>query len=184
MILAPRVKRCPVNPCPFVLICVALLAPAAGAQPSANMQKSLQETFGGQGGRAGGGGGRGGRGGGRWTDGGTGYLATEGGEIIRYDTVTGQKTVLLSAAQLTPKQTGKPLTFGEYVWSQDGKKLMVMTNTHRELIRKTAGEYWVLDRKSGAWQKLGGDHTDLMFAKLLPDGPHARYLRRRAMHFA
>src|SRR5580698_5457325 len=113
-----------VNPRSIILAFAALLAPLAGAQPSANMQKSLQEIFGGQGGRAGGGG-RGGRGGGRWTDGGKGYLATERGEIVRYDTVTGQKTVLVSVAQLTPKQTGKPLTLGEYVWSQDGNKLMV-----------------------------------------------------------
>jgi dipeptidyl-peptidase-4 len=164
-----------VNPYQCVLICAILLSPLARAQTSANMQKSLQEIFGGQGGRGGGRGGRGG--GGRRTDGGKGYLATERGEIVRYDTVTGQKKVLLSAAQLTPKQTGKPLTPGEYVWSEDGNKLMVMTNTHRELIRKTAGEYWVLDRKSGAWQKLGGDHSDLMFAKLSPDGSHAGYLR-------
>jgi dipeptidyl-peptidase-4 len=164
-----------VNPCQLVLICAAILAPLASAQPSANIQRSLQEIFGGQEGRVGGRGG--GRGGGRWTDGGKGYLAAERGEIVRYDTVTGQKTVLLSAAQLTPKGNGKPLTPGEYVWSEDGNKLMVMTNTHRELIRKTAGEYWVLDRKSGSWQKLGGDHSDLMFAKLSPDGSHAGYLR-------
>src|ERR1700693_2631201 len=172
--------------CQIVCICTALLAPLASAQPTvsvqavnvqaANMQKSLQEIFGGQGGR-GGGGGRGGRGGGRWTDGGKGYLGTERGEIVRYDPVTGQRTVLLSAAQLTPKQTGERLTPGEYVWSEDGNKLMVMTNTHRELVRKTAGEYWVLDRKSGAWQRLGGDHSDLMFAKLSPDGSRAGYLR-------
>src|SRR5580700_5846982 len=102
--------------CQVVLICATLLAPVARAQLSANMQKSLQQIFGGPGGR-GSGGGRGGRGGGRWTDGGKGYLATERDQIVRYDTVTGQKKVLLSAAQLTPKQTGKPLTPGEYVWS-------------------------------------------------------------------
>lgn len=158
-----------------VLIFAALLAPVAYAQPSATLQKSLQKIFGGQGG--GGGGGRGGRGGGRWTDGGKGYPATERGEMVRYDTITGQKTVLLSTAQLTPKQSGKPLTLGAYAWSQDSNKLMVITNTHRELIHKTAGEYWVLDRKSGAWHKVGGDHADLMFAKLSPDGSHVGYLR-------
>jgi dipeptidyl-peptidase 4 len=115
-----------------VSIYATLVAAIASAQPSANMQmqKSLQEIFAGQGGRVCSGG-RGGRGGGRWTDGGKGHLATERREIVRYDTVTGQKTGLLSVAQLTPRQTGKPLTLDEYVWSEDGAKPMVMTNTHR-----------------------------------------------------
>ncbi len=149
----------------------------ASGQPSTNMQKAIAGIFGGQGGRAGAGG-RAGRGAAfPWTENGKAYLAIERGEIVRYDIATGGKTTLVSTAQLTPKQTGKPLEFTEYAWSQDGSKLMVMTKPQRVLVRKTAGEYWVLDRKSGAWRKIGGDHSDLLFAKLSPDGSHAGYLR-------
>jgi len=85
-------------------------------------------------------------------DGGQSYSVVEpapggaGREIVRYDPATGKPDVLVSAEQLTPTQIGKPLAFAEYTWSDDGKKLMVATNVHRVLIRKTAGECWVLDR--------------------------------------
>ena len=55
-----------------------------------------------------------GRGGvGRWIDGGAGYTATERnpggvGEIVRYETATGKREILMTAAQLTPPQLGKP----------------------------------------------------------------------------
>jgi dipeptidyl-peptidase-4 len=134
----------------------------------------------------GGAGGRAGRGGGavRWMDDGQSYAAIEpasggaGREIVRYDPATSKREVLVSAAQLTPKQTGQPLAFGEYAFSADGKKLLVGTNSHRVLIRKTAGEYWVLNRQSGAWRKLGGDNgAELLYPKFSPDATRVAYLR-------
>jgi dipeptidyl-peptidase-4 len=140
------------------------------------MQQALKEIFSLQGGgRAGGRAGR--LGGPRWTDGGKGYLAIERGEIVRYDTATGQRQVLISQEQLTSSQTGRPLVPANYEWSSDGGKLLVFTNPHRELIRKQAGEYWLLDRKTSALRKIGGGHSDLMFAKLSPDGSRVVYLR-------
>jgi dipeptidyl-peptidase-4 len=101
-----------------------------------------------------------------------------GREIVRYDPATGKREVLVSAEQLTPKQTGKPLTFAEYTWSTDGKKLMVATNVHRVLIRRTAGECWVLDRQSSRWRKLGGDNgADLLYPRFSPDATRVAYLR-------
>src|ERR1035441_10679579 len=43
--------------------------------------------------------------------------------------------------------------------------------------RKTASDYWVLDKSDNSWHKLGGKSTaGLMFAKFSPDGKSVAYL--------
>ena len=45
------------------------------------------------------------------------------------------------------------------------------------MIRKTASDYWVLDKSDNSWHRLGSKSTaGLMFAKLSPDGKKAAYL--------
>jgi hypothetical protein len=99
------------------------------SQLSQNMQGMLRRIGAGEFG----GGGRGAGGGGRWVDGGRGYTATErdpggGIEIVRYDTATGKRDVLMSAARLTPPQIGKPLQFSESAASADGTLMLFATN--------------------------------------------------------
>ncbi len=127
---------------------------------------------------------RGGRGGAHWVEDGQSYTTIEPApdgirpEIVRYDPATGKREVVVSAQQLTSTQTGRPLLFAEYTWSADGRKLMVATNVHRVLVRRTAGECWVLVRQTGAWHKLGGDHgSDLLYPRFSPDGTRVAYIR-------
>jgi dipeptidyl-peptidase-4 len=134
-------------------------ATPARAQLSPNMQDMLRrihttQEFGG--------GGRGAGASGRWVDKGQGYTATErapdgGVEIVRYDTATGRRDVLMTAAQLTPPDLGKPLQFSEYSASADGTRMLFATNGRPTMIRKTAYEYWSLDKTSNTWRKLGGN---------------------------
>ena len=165
-----------------------LICAAASAQPSEKLQDMLRRIFNSTEFTPGAAGARGGRGGGggaiRWLDDGQSYSALEPSpdgrarEIVRYDAATGRRDLLVSAAQLTPKQLGRPLEVVEYSWSEDGRKVLVATNTHRVLVRKTAGECWVLDRPSGEWKQLGGDHpADLMYPRLSPDATRVSYIR-------
>jgi len=56
---------------------------------------------------------------------------------------------------------------------------MVLTNRHMVLIRKPAGEYWVLDRQSGSWRKLGGGQgLRSSLREVLSDGSRAAYVCR------
>src|SRR5215472_14019794 len=140
-----------------VLGLVLVLSTPAVAQPSEKLRSMLDRIFNSgefaAGGR-GGGGRRGGSGGGmRWADGGRAWDTIENREIVRYETATGNRRVLVSAADLTPKQTGEPLAITDYSWSADDKKLMVAVNPKRVLIRKNAADYWVLDRASHTWPK-------------------------------
>jgi dipeptidyl-peptidase-4 len=151
----------------------------ARAQLSQNMQNMLRRIGAGEFG----GGGRAAGAGGRWADGGSAYTATErtpggGIEIVRYDTATGRRDVVMTTAQLTPPQLGKALQFVESTPSADGTRVLFATNGRPTMIRKTAYDYWVLDTTAGAWRKLGGDATaGVLYAKLSPDGTHAAYVR-------
>ncbi|MFO7693121.1 MAG: S9 family peptidase [Vicinamibacterales bacterium] len=162
-----------------VVVLVLCGAPAA-AQLSANMQDILRrihttQEFGA--------GGRGAGAGGRWVDGGAGYAAVErapdgAAELVRYDTATGRRDVLMTAAQLTPPALGKPLQVADHAMSADGRRMLVATSGRPTMIRKTAYEYWTLDKASGEWRKLGGGiEGGLLYAKLSPDGSRAAYVR-------
>src|SRR5688572_19921553 len=119
----------------------------------------------------------------RWLNGDayTTLEAVQGGgaEIIRYDARTGARSVYVGAAQLTPPGAARPLSISDYIWSADGTKLLIFTNTERVWRDETRGDYWVLDRTSGALRKLGGDAkpSTLMFAKFTPDGTRVGYVR-------
>jgi len=127
----------------------------------------------------------------RWMDDGASYTTLEraGGregapEIVRYDAASGQRTVLVDAAKLTPKGAQKPLEIEDYEWSDDKSQLLVFTNTRRVWRQNTRGDYWVLNLKTGALHKLGGaaPEASLMFAKFSPDGMRVGYVSRNNIY--
>jgi dipeptidyl-peptidase-4 len=158
----------------------------ARAQLSANMQGWMLRLnsgeFNGGGGRGarGGGGGRGGAAAaGRWLDGGKAYIANEsaagGVQAVRIETATGAKTPMPAEPAYRPPQLDRELRGGTP--SADGRKLLFATDSHTVMIRKTASDYWVLDKGDNSWHKLGGNSTaGLMFAKFSPDGTRVAYL--------
>jgi dipeptidyl-peptidase-4 len=153
----------------------------AAAQLSQNMQDWMNrlnsgDFAGGGAGRAGRGG-RGGGGGTRWVDSGKGYSTVERGEIVRYDAATGQRTVLMTAAQLTPPALGHAIQPAEHSATADGKHMLFGTNPRPTMIRKTAYDYWALDLTDNSWHKLGGSAPSVLYARLSPDGSHAAYVR-------
>lgn len=114
----------------------------------------------------------------RWIENGAAYSTVENGAILRYDTATGRKSTLVSAAQLTPPGA-KPLEIEDYEWSADSRWLLVFTNTRKVWRLNTRGDYWVLDLGAGKLTKLGGNgpEASLMFAKFSPDATRVGYVR-------
>ena len=121
----------------------------------------------------------------RWLADGSGYTTLErspdfeeADDIIRYDPSTGTRTVLIPAAALVPGEGIEPLKIDDYHWSEDGSLLLVFTNTKKVWRRNTRGDYWLLDRTTGKFQKLGGNTpaSVLMFAKLSPDGTRVAWV--------
>ena len=124
----------------------------------------------------------------RWLDGGEFYTTVELSEsvkekgakdIVRYETATGKREILISASKLIPSGAKSPLTIDDYAWSKDKSRALIFTNTAQVWRRNTRGDYWVLDLKSGTLQKLGGDGpaSSMLFAKFSPDGTKVAYVR-------
>jgi dipeptidyl-peptidase-4 len=124
----------------------------------------------------------------RWVDGGAAYTTVEPStafpnsdarDIVRYETASSQRTVLVSASRLIPSPGLKPLTLENYAWSQDNKRLLIYTHSKKVWRRNTRGDYYVLDLGSGKLRKLGGSapESSLMFAQFSPDGRSVAYVR-------
>ena len=90
-----------------------------------------------------------------------------------------RRSILISAAQLTPAGGQKPLTIADYVWSDDDSKLLIFTNTQKVWRQNTRGDYWVLNVKSGGLKQVGTSQppASLMFAKFSPDATRVGYVR-------
>jgi dipeptidyl-peptidase 4 len=122
----------------------------------------------------------------QWLDGGKSYAVLEPSakaegvkDVVRYETATGKREILVSASELVPAGSDKPLVIEDYSWSADMNRLLIFTNSKRVWRGKTRGDYWVLDRKRGTLRQLGsgGPPASLMFAKFSPDGSKVAYVR-------
>ena len=126
----------------------------------------------------------------RWMKDNSGYSAVErakgrdGREIVRYDAKTGGRTVLVTAAQLTPPESKSPLDISDYQWSADNSRLLIFTNTKKVWRYNTRGDYWVLNLKSGELKQLGKslESSSLMFAKFSPDGTRIAYVSKQNIY--
>ena len=93
--------------------------------------------------------------------------------------------MLVTAQQLTPEGTDRPLRLQDYAWSADRSQLLLFTNTRRVWRANTKGDYWVLSLKDNKLQQLGGPEAaeaSLMFAKFSPDGSRVAYVREHNVY--
>jgi len=127
----------------------------------------------------------------RWLDDGRVYTTLEPSatnkearDIVRYEAATGGRSVLIAAASLVPNGASAPLEIDDYVWSKDGQKLLVFTNSKPVWRQNTRGDYWVFDLTAKKLAKLGKDATasTLMFAKFSPDGTRVGYVRENNLY--
>jgi dipeptidyl-peptidase-4 len=132
----------------------------------------------------------------RWLDDGAAYTTVERNaegvpDIVRYDAATGARSILVPGSRLVPaskaptsdnsKSPGAvpAVSIDDYVWSDDGSRLLVFTNTQKVWRQNTRGDYWVLHLKSGDLKQLGSGAppSSLMFAKFSPDATRVGYVR-------
>lgn len=113
----------------------------------------------------------------RWAKDGNSYYSAQGGELVQFVLPQNTKTVLLTKEQLTP-QGQKPLTFRNFSFSDDDKKILLFTNTKKVWRLNTRGDYWVYDRTANTLKQVGKDRaaSSLMFAKFSPDGSKVAYV--------
>lgn len=114
----------------------------------------------------------------KWTKDGNGYFASEAGEIVKYELPGLTKTVVVSKAQLTPKDAKSPLGIRNFFFSNDDKKILIYNNTQTVWRFDTRGDYWLLDLATNNIKQIGKTRpaSSLMFAKISPDGKKVAYV--------
>lgn len=113
----------------------------------------------------------------KWDLSGSAFFQIQNGQILKVNLPSQQSEVFVSTANLTPK--GKsPLQVRDFTFSQDGKKLLIYTNTKQVWRLDTQGDYWVLDLGSKELKQAGKGlpESSLRFAKLSPDGTKVAYV--------
>lgn len=106
-------------------------------------------------------------------------------ELVSYDAVSGQRTVLVSAAMLWVAAAGAAVAIEDYQFSPDGKRLLVFTHSEKVWRQNTRGEYYVLPLDGASEpQRLGGTlpKSTLMFAKWSPDGTRVAYTAQNDLY--
>ncbi|MFT5764330.1 MAG: dipeptidyl-peptidase-4, partial [Saprospiraceae bacterium] len=120
----------------------------------------------------------------KWLEGGIYYTTLEksknvdGRDIIKYNSKTGDRTILVSAEKLITKDADQPMRIADYSWSNDLQQLLIFTNTSRVWRTNTKGDYWVFELKTQALTQLGADlnPSSLMFAKFSNDDQQVAFV--------
>ncbi len=120
----------------------------------------------------------------KWTKDGSGYYETEESGIVKYILPSMGKIDIADASQLTPKGSSAPLDVKDFEFSEDGKKVLIYTNSKKVWRYETRGDYWVLDLNTYQLKKLGSKlpESSLMFAKFSPDGNKVAYVSKHNIY--
>ena len=113
----------------------------------------------------------------KWTRAGNSYFQTKAGNIVRTDLPGRQETVIVDQELLKPAGQVKPLEVRNFAFSEDGKKVLIYTNTRRVWRYNTRGDYWVLDLGSHVLSQVGEGRaaSSLLYAKFSPDATKVAY---------
>ncbi len=108
----------------------------------------------------------------------------ESQDLVRVEAASGQRRVVVTAEQMTPKGEKKPLSLSEFRFSADEKQLLIFTNTKKVWRKNTRGDYWLLNLDSKKLEKLGGEAkpSTLMFAKFSPDGSKVAFVKENNLY--
>ncbi|MCC8410544.1 DPP IV N-terminal domain-containing protein [Mucilaginibacter sp. UR6-1] len=113
-----------------------------------------------------------------WAKDGYRYYKTFEGGVAEFDVRdANKKTVIATAQDLTPAGQ-KPISIRRFTITDDGKKILINTNTQRVWRYDTRGDYWVYDVAAKSLKQLGKGKpaSSLMFAKLSPDASKVAYV--------
>ncbi len=119
-----------------------------------------------------------------WTPGGDGFYQVESGNIVQYTLPNFTRTVVVEKNKLIPIGTDNPLPVRNFFFSEDGKKMLIYTNSKKVWRRDTRGDYWVLDIAAGKLRQLGKGRpaSSLMFAKFSPDASKVAYVSEHNLY--
>ena len=120
----------------------------------------------------------------RWSKDGNAYYEAEKESIIQYSLPSFDKQVVADKSKLTPFGAASPLPIRNFFFSDDGKKILIYTNSKKVWRYDTRGDYWVLDIQKNKLFQLGKSlpAASLMYAKFSPDGNQVAFVSRHNLY--
>ncbi|MEM6536347.1 MAG: S9 family peptidase [Pseudomonadota bacterium] len=127
----------------------------------------------------------------KWVDAGMGYTTIENSvsvkgakDIVRYDTATGKRSILVDATRLVPSGNEPPLELESYAWSDDGQYLLIQTNAVKFRRHKSLGDFWVLAVETNKLRQIGtfADPSSLLYAAFSPDSQSVAYVHKHNIY--
>ncbi|TFV94542.1 S9 family peptidase [Algoriphagus kandeliae] len=112
-----------------------------------------------------------------WSEDGNSYFIAEKNSILKFSLPENSPSTFVPSEWLqTPDNS--TLTIRDFSFSEDGKKVLIYTNTKRVWRLDTQGDYWVLDLETKKLQQAGKGlpESSLRFAKLSPDVTRIAYV--------
>ncbi|MFT5501898.1 MAG: dipeptidyl-peptidase-4 [Woeseiaceae bacterium] len=102
----------------------------------------------------------------------------DGFDIVQHDSSTGEEKILVDASRLVPDDAKVPLEIKDYSWSDDGKFMLISTNTVKFRRNEPLSDYWLLNLESWDLRQVGtaAKPSTLMYAKFSPDSQHIAYM--------
>jgi dipeptidyl-peptidase 4 len=119
-----------------------------------------------------------------WSVDGNSYYENSGGVINKVDMPSFKETVIATTQQLTPKDSSHALKVRNFSFSDDGKKLLIYTNSKKVWRYDTRGDYWVLNTADNSLKQIGKSlpASSLMYAKFSPDGNNVAYVSKHNLY--
>src|SRR4051812_6161780 len=120
----------------------------------------------------------------QWSKSGDSFYQIDNNAIVRYQLPSFKKMVVIDTVGLVPKGQDKALKIKSFSFSEDGKKILIFTNSKKVWRKETRGDYWLLNTGDNTLKKLGKGRpaSSLMFAKISPDGTKAAYVSEHNLY--
>src|SRR6478735_1585942 len=88
-----------------------------------------------------------------WSVDGNSYYESSADGITKINMPSFAKTTIATTEQLTPKDSSHPLKVRNFFFSNDGKKILIYTNSKKVWRFDTRGDYWVLKTADNTLKK-------------------------------
>ena len=120
----------------------------------------------------------------QWSADGYSFYTLEKGDIIKTDSRTGAKTLVLGQDKLVLPGQAQPVAVRRFTLSADRSKILIMSNTRRVWRYDTKGDYFLYDLASASLKQIGKGlpGSSLMFAKLSPDDSKVAYVSQHNVY--
>ena len=119
-----------------------------------------------------------------WLADGKTFLQAADGQIISQNIQTGEEKVFVSRKQLTPAGQKTAIAPEHFSVSDNGRWVLLYTNSARVWRKNTRGDYWLLNLDNNALRKVGKNRISqsLMFAKLSPDASKIAFVSNKNLY--